>query len=130
MATSSTSSAYNLIPKTAAVSIATANPYRDGTGAVANVFDATGNGMRVDAVHLVGVGTVADGMIRLFIFDGTNTFLLREIAVTATTPSGTQAGWTGDYIPEIPLVLKAGQSLRASTEVANTFNVIAVCWSL
>jgi hypothetical protein len=69
-------------------------------------------------------------MIRLFIHDGANARLLSEVPVIAITPSGTLPSWESQLNINtmsqiLPLLLPTGYSLRAATNNAETFNVIA-----
>lgn len=123
--------AYAATPKCGVAQISTANANRNGTGAIVAVFTAGASGSRIDAIDLKAVGTTTAGMIRLFIHDGANTNLLTEVPVVAVTPSATLPSWeaqlnTNSMSQLLPLVLPSGYSLRASTEKAETFNVIAL----
>lgn len=109
--------------------ISTANTGRDGTGTIGTVYTAGSAGGRVEAITIIATGTTTDGMVRLFIHDGTNARLWMEVPVRATTPSATAQAFfqyinLADY-PFYPLLLQSGYSLRASTEKAETFNVFA-----
>jgi hypothetical protein len=111
--------------------IATANALRDGTGTLGTVFSAGASGSRIDAINLKATATTTAGTIRLFISDGTNHRLLTEVPVAANTPSATQPAWEAalnqqTFAQYLPLVIPTGYSLRASTEKAETFNVIAI----
>lgn len=110
------------MPKTAVAQVTTANTARDGTGTIATVFTAGASGSRIDDVTITAVATTTAGMVRLFLHDGTNARLLREVAVSAITPSGTVAAFTAS-LTNLALVLQSGWSLRASTHNAETFNV-------
>lgn len=126
----STSANYASTPKVGVGQVSTANANRDGTGTIATIFTAGTNGSRIDAICLKAVGTTTAGMIRLFIHDGTNARLLTEVPVTALTPSATLPSWeaqlnTNTMTQVLPIILPTGYSLRASTEKAETFNVIA-----
>lgn len=107
--------------------LSVANTARDGTGtAPIVVTGAASPGTRLDKIRIVGVGTVTGGMIRLFLNDGVTKRLLREIAVTATTPSATVEGFAFDYTFGDGLVLpSASWTLLAATHNAETFNVFA-----
>lgn len=118
----STSAQYAAMPKTAVAQVTTANTARDGTGTIATVFTAGASGSRIDDVTITAVATTTAGMVRLFLHDGTNARLLREVAVSAITPSGTVAAFTAS-LTNLALVLQSGWSLRASTHNAETFNV-------
>lgn len=127
----STSAQYASTPKCGVGQVSVANTNRDGTGTIVTVFSAGASGSRIDAIDLKAVGTTTAGMIRLFIHDGTNACLLTEVPVTAITPSGTLPSWeaqlnTNTMTQVLPLVLPTGYSLRAATNNAETFNVIAL----
>jgi hypothetical protein len=118
---------YVVAPRIGAVSIATANTNRDGTGTIGTVFTAGANGSRISRIRIKAIVTTTAGMIRLYIHDGSTYFLWMEILVTAITVSATVAAFENEqYLPgERSLVLPSGYSLRASTEKAETFKVIA-----
>ena len=121
---------YAATPKCSIGQVSVANTNRDGTGTLATVFSTGTNGSRIDAIDIKAVGTTTTGMIRLFIHDGTSTYLLTEVPVVAVTPSGTMPSWetqfnTNTMSQGLPLVLPAGYSLRAATNNAETFNIIA-----
>ena len=113
-------------PRCAIAQVTTANTGRDGTGTIATVFTAGAAGSRLEHVTIEATGTTTAGVIRLFIHDGTNTRLYQEILVTATTPSTTTAAFRYVWVPPAPFVLPTGYSLRASTNNAETFNIIAI----
>lgn len=122
---------YAATPRCGVGQVSVANTNRDGTGTIVTVFSAGASGSRIDAIDLKAVGTTTAGMIRLFIHDGTNARLLTEVPVTAITPSGTLPSWeaqlnTNTMTQVLPLVLPTGYSLRAATNNAETFNVIAL----
>lgn len=117
-------------PKTGMAAISTANPNRDGTGTIGTVFTAGASGSRIDAISIKATGTTTAGMIRLYIHDGTTARLMTEVPVSAITVSATIPAWeiqlnTNTMTQTLPIIFQTGYSLRASTEVANTFNVIA-----
>lgn len=121
---------YASTPKCGIGQVSVANTNRDGTGTIATIFSAGASGSRIDAIDLKAVGTTTAGMIRLFIHDGTNARLLTEVPVTALTPSATLPSWeaqlnTNSMSQVLPIILPTNYSLRASTNNAETFNVIA-----
>lgn len=122
---------YAATPKVGSGQVSTANTNRDGTGTIATIFTAGASGSRIDAINLKAVATTTAGMIRLFIHDGTNTRLLTEVPVVPLTPSATVPSWesqlnSNTMTQVLPIILPTGFSLRASTNNAETFNVIAV----
>ena len=116
--------AFAAIPATAQVQIATANTARDGTGTIGTLITAPTAGTRVDDIEICATATTTAGVIRMFVHDGTNYRLIREILVTAVTPSTTVAAWY-TKLSNLGIVLKSGWSLRFSTHNAETFNVVA-----
>jgi hypothetical protein len=113
---------YAATPAPALGQVSTANTARDGTGTIATILTAGASGTRVDDINITAVGTTTAGMIRLFLHDGTNTRLYKEIPVSAITPSATVAAFT-TTLGALSLVLKNGWSLRATTHNAETFNI-------
>ena len=121
---------FSSTPNLGIVQVSAANSNLDGTGTIATVLTAGDAGSRIDAINLKAVGTTTAGCIRLFIHDGTNTRLLKEMPVQAVTPGASTPSWEAELNTNtmsniLPIILPAGYSLRASTEKAETFNVIA-----
>ena len=119
----SSSAQYAATPRTAVAQVSTANTARDGTGTLATVFTAGASGSRIDDIAIIATGTTTAGMVRLFLHDGTNARLWREVAVSAITPSATVSPFSS-LLGSLALVLQTGWSLRASTHNAETFNVL------
>ena len=122
--------AFAATPRCAIAQVLTANAARDGTGTIATIFIAGASGSRIDAVSIKAVGTSTAGMVRLFIHDGANARLLTEVPVRAKTPAATVPAEEthlslGNLSQILPLILPTGYSLRASTEKAETFNILA-----
>jgi hypothetical protein len=113
-------------PRVAMAQISTANTNRDGTGTIGDVLAAGANGTRVDRVTMIATGTTAAGMIRLFIYDGTNTRLWKEVSTAAATPSGTVQA-DSHVLSGLGLIIPNNYHLKASTNNAETWNVIAEC---
>lgn len=112
--------------RTTVSQVSTANTNRDGTGTIVTCFTAGTNGSRIESVEVQATGTTTAGMVRLFLNDGTNTRLLREVPIPAITPSGTVPAFQiplvfGDYVPL--LLPTSSWSLRAATNNAETFNI-------
>ena len=121
---------YASTPKVGVGQISTANTNRDGTGTIGTVFTAGTNGSRIDMIDVQATATTTAGMIRLFVHDGTTAFLVAELPVVAVTPSATNPAYsqqlnTNTMTQFLPIVLPTGWSLRASTNNAEAFNVIA-----
>jgi hypothetical protein len=103
------------------VTISTANTNRDGTGAMTTVFTATGDAV-VNSIRVQATGTTTDGMIRVFIYDGSSTCLRLEIPVTDAIPSATVEAFSASILPT-GFRVENGHQVRVSTHNAETFNV-------
>lgn len=109
---------------TGMVVINTANSGLDGGGTTGDVITAASNGTIIKSVRIEMQTRALQGMVRLFIYDGTNTRLLREIEIPPSVKSSaTYPGFS--RLIHLNYFLKSGDVLRASTELADTYNVIA-----
>lgn len=114
-------------PRNGVGQVSTANTNRDGTGTIATIFTAGSSGSRIDQISVKATGTTTAGMVRLYVHDGSNARLWREVAISAVTPSASLASFASYLnLSFDPLILQNGYSLRASTHNAETFNVIAM----
>jgi len=107
---------------TGAVAIATANTNLDGTGTLGTVLTGASNGTLIVSVTIKAIVNTTQGMVRLFVNGGGTTQLIAEIEIPAVTKSGDDPA----FETRLPLnyALKSGYILKASTEKAETFNVI------
>lgn len=116
-------------PKVGIVNISTANTNRDGTGTIGTVFTAGTSGSRIDKISIQARATTTSGMVRLFIHNGSTSFLFKEVPVIAIIPAASVPAFQFSLSQEIdavlPIILPTGYSLRASTEKAENFNIIA-----
>jgi hypothetical protein len=111
-------------PKVGAAVISAANTALDGTGTVPVVFTAGASGSRLDSVTVKALTTTVNGMVRLFLHNGTTFFLLTEIEMMAATSSTTTKSAENGIT--LNIVIPTGWSLRASTSIAQSYNVIAI----
>lgn len=102
--------------------------------AAANIVELTPistNGRRIDSIQVsacstaIGSATVAQ-IVGVWAWDGTTAYLIKEIDVTAVTPSATVDAFTTTWYPTIPLVLPAAFKLFASTTVTTTASTTAL----
>jgi hypothetical protein len=114
---------YANTPRAALGQVSVANTARDGTGTLATIFTAGSSGSRIDDIKIQATGTTTAGAVRLFLHDGTNARLYDEILVPAITPSTTVEAFSATLVNQA-IVLPNGWSLRASTNNAETFNVL------
>lgn len=119
-----TTAQYASTVRTAIAQISTANTNRNGTGTIGTVITGAATGTRVDDITIAATGTTTAGVVRLFINDGTTSYLWQEILVTAITPSTTQQVFSFTLLNQALLLASASWSLRASTNNAETFNII------
>lgn len=116
-------------PKTYQAQIATANTARDGTGTIGTVATGVANGTVITHVRVQATVTTTAGVVRLWYSpdSGTTNRLLKELLITAITPSTTVEAFSVEHVFTDPLILPDGSALlRASTHNAETFNVFAV----
>lgn len=118
-----TAAQYASTVQNAQAQISTANTNRNGTGTIATVMTGATNGTRIDDIYIVATGTTTAGVVRLFISDGSNVRLWQEILVSAVTPSTTVQVWSYTLLNQA-LILESGWSLQASTNNAETFNIL------
>lgn len=118
-----TTAQYAATVRTAQGQVSTANTNRDGTGTIATIFTAGSSGSRIDDIYIVATGTTTANVVRLFVHDGTNARLWREILVPAITPSVTVSVFNAALLSQ-GLILASSWSLRASTNNAETYNIL------
>jgi hypothetical protein len=89
------------------------------------VITAASNGTKVKSVTIKAKGsTSAQGMVRLFIYDGVSTTrLLAEVEIPIVTQSTSDECFE-KYL-ELDLDLLSGYQIRATTQIGDTFNIIA-----
>lgn len=110
----------------ASATVSTANTNTDGTGTITDVATGTSAGTRIDYVTITATSSTTNGMIRLWTYNGTNWRLLAEIPVFTTTASATTAKWTTVF--RLPaLYLGATQKLGITTQIAESFHIVAMC---
>jgi hypothetical protein len=113
---------FSQAPRHAVAAISTANTNRDGSGTIGTIFtaDAT-DGSYVERVDVCAIGTTTAGVVRLYLHNGSASFLWKEILVGAITPSASVAAFMRSIRERV--FLPAGWSVRASTHNAESFNV-------
>jgi phospholipase/lecithinase/hemolysin len=112
--------------RVAQVQILTANALRDGTGTLGTLLTAASTGSRVEHIDITAADTTTAGTVRLFLADGSHTYLWREIPVPANTVSATNPAWSTSLdfsAPGSVLVLPTGWLIKAGTEKAEPFNL-------
>jgi len=87
------------------------------------VLTAGLNGTLITTVRIKAQGNPSQGMIRLWIYDGSSFWLLQEVVVYPKKQSGPDTSF--EWTVNLDYELKTGYSLMASTQNADTFNIIA-----
>lgn len=105
--------------------VTAANTNRDGTGTVVDVLTGVAAGTRVFEVVIQATVTTTAGMIRLYLYDGTNTYLIDEITVAAATVSASVPGTRTVRTYQNLILPSASWKLQASTHNAEAHNVVA-----
>lgn len=98
-----------------------------GTTGLTQLTATSTNGTRIDAITVTAKGTTVANTIDIWMYNGTTSFLLAEIAVSAVTPSTTTAAFT-TTVTFSNLVLPPTYQLYISEQVGTTsadFNVFA-----
>ena len=104
----------------------TANPNRDGTGTLFEVLTAANNGVIINSVTIKAQDSTSEGMVRLFIGAGAETkYLLEEFNVPSTCLNGAIASFSATIPFPSGFSLASGESLFASSETGDLFNVFA-----
>jgi hypothetical protein len=115
---------YASTPRFGRAAISTADTSRTAPSSVGTVLSAAAAGTVLERVVLQATGTTTAGMLRLFVHDGTNYSLIKEVEVQAITPSASIKAWAVE-IDMDGIVLPTGHSLRATTHNAEAFTVSA-----
>lgn len=106
--------------------VSAANTNRDGTGTLVSLVTGAALGTRIDQIRVTALATTTAGMVRFFVYDGTNTRPWMELAVDAITVSASDEAFTGELVrlDTLPLlVLPVGWILKASTHNAESFGI-------
>ena len=111
------------------VLVNTANASRDGTNSITDVITGTTDGTRVDRIVIKAGVTTTNGMIRLYIYNGSATMLWDEVFVPAITASNTAPTFKAtiqspDLVSPL-IVLASGQKIQVSTVQNEVFYITA-----
>ena len=127
----SASPSYLASRRNAGVAVTVANPNTDGTtGTRATVMSGATNGSLVESVQIKSIiaaaSTVVADMVRLWYYDGTNAYLIKEVSVPAGAGVIGVANQEFDGLVALNLPLPNGTQLQASCHVStNGYHVVA-----
>ena len=110
--------------------VTTANANMDGTGSV-TIFTANGseNGALIKNITIKALQSTHEGIVRLFVYDGTTYYLMREILVPQTNQSGFEPSWK--QVVAMNFNLAPGYIISATTDTTQSFALTteATNWS-
>jgi hypothetical protein len=121
---------YSLLTANTGIATPATNPALDGTGNSTTVLTAGANGTIIRSVIIKATEPITTGMVRLFIRNNTDTVLYKEVPVQVTpvltnTPTPTPVLPMYEVTLNGDLKLENGHSLKVTTQVDNSFVVIA-----
>jgi len=120
---------FELTPVDWIVQVSAANSALNGTGTISDLGTGGTSGTRIDAIRVHAATVTTAGMVRIFVKSGGTSYLVKELPVSAVTPSATQDAFEREWVRNdgLPVVLlSSGQILQVTTEKAETFNVQAI----
>jgi len=115
----------NYTANTGTCLISTANTALNGTGTIATLITGAGNGTLVRTITITATQSTTRGMVRLFLQDDEPTFtkLIAEIDIPERTISSADKAF--HVVLKVDFMLKSTYSIRASTEKAEGFRLVA-----
>jgi hypothetical protein len=118
-----TQPAFATTPRIGVGQATAANTNRDGTGTIVTILTGVAAGTRINEIVVEATGTTTAGMVRLYLHDGTNARLFDEFPVPAQTASNFAQTYRAAKTYDNLVLPSASWSIRASTHIAETFNV-------
>ena len=119
---------FPLTPVVGLASITTALTSRaniTGTTGLTQLTATSTNGTRVDRIEVTATGaSTAAGIVFVWIYNGTTSYLVDEITISAVTPSTTLPAATA-YVDYTTMVLPSTYQLYVSTTITQNLNVAA-----
>jgi len=104
--------------------ISTPNSSLTGGGTLGTLLTGASKGTLVKSIMFKAITDTGEGMLRLFVDDNSGTVnLIKEIPVPAITKAGINPAFETRI--NMDFVLQNGYLLKVSTELGDTFNVIA-----
>ena len=97
-----------------------------GTTGLTLLFTPGANGSRVDQITFTATGTTLAGIMDVWLYDGTNSQLLQEFAVTVVTPNTTTTVGYTSTLNFTNLTLPSTHAIYVSSQVASQL-IGAVC---
>lgn len=116
-----TQASFASTPTAAGVVFSTADTSRTAPTNAAVVITGGASGTRVDDLYINATATTTANMLRLFLYNGTTYYLLKEISVSANIPSVSNPVWSTDLTDLAILLPTSSWSLRITTNNAESY---------
>lgn len=118
------------IARSGSGTINTANPNLDGTGALREVYTGASssfNGSLISSLTIKAQQTVNSGIVRLFFsgMTGSPPVLFYELFIPPKVQNATSQSFSFQILAQGGLCIPTGSSILASTERADTFDLVA-----
>lgn len=107
---------------TAMITISSGSSYLDGTDSE-KIISGAAYGTYIKTVTIKAQGSTTNGMIRLYVNNGTYTKLIYEVKVPTITRSSRDPSFEATI--DLNYQLDSGYELKVTTENSETFNIIA-----
>ncbi len=114
---------FAVTPRLTSVAVATANTNRDGTGTLVSLITGVAAGTRINEISVQATVTTTAGMVRIYLYDGTNYRLWDEVAIPAATVSASVKGIRVATTYNNLILPSASWQLFASTHNGEAFTV-------
>jgi hypothetical protein len=119
-----TSPTFTGTPRSGVAAVSAANTGRDGTGTIVDLLTGVAAGTKILEVRVQATVTTTAGMVRIFYYNGTTSFLIDEIPVTAITGSASVAEFEAVRTYSNLILAAATHKIQASTHNAENFTVL------
>lgn len=110
-------------PKAYGTFISAADSNRTSPSAYGTLVTGTSAGINVPAIYIKARDSTTAGQIMFFMYDGSQSYLIHEEPVTAVQPAAGTPSFETVYVPDLPINVPTGWSLRVSTLAANAFSI-------
>ena len=114
---------FAVTPRLSSVAVATANTNRDGTGTLVSLITGVAAGTRINEIAVQATVTTTAGMVRIYLYDGTNYRLWDEVAIPVATVSASVKGIRVATTYNNLILPSASWQLFASTHNGEAFTV-------
>ena len=114
---------FAVTPRLSSVAVSVANTNRDGTGTIVSLITGVAAGTRINEISVQATVTTTAGMVRIYLYDGTNYRLWDEVSIAAATVSASVKGIRVATTYNNLILPSASWQLFASTHNGEAFTV-------